>query len=90
VELPGARESDSALALLLEAAGIAHLLAGTAGMFGRAPLGRAAVQVEADLKAISRSDPLMGAGRAAQAIERLLEALLAPAAMAVPVPTPDA
>jgi PAS domain S-box-containing protein len=86
-QLPEVSNSDTALTMLREAASIAHVLAGTAGMFGRASLGKVAQQVDADLKAIARDDPLRGAGRAARALEPLLAALLAPAAPVVSVPT---
>jgi PAS domain S-box-containing protein len=75
-ELPGA-ENERAMQLMREAAGIAHVLAGTAGMFGRAPLGKVAQQVEADIKAISRDGSMLANHGAKQTIDKLIAALSA-------------
>jgi CheY-like chemotaxis protein len=77
-ELSGA-QSEAAAHLMREAAGIAHVLAGTAGMFGRAPLGKVAQQVEAELKAIACSQPTGRSARARQTVGCLVAALGAPA-----------
>jgi PAS domain S-box-containing protein len=70
-------ETKNALAtqLMREAAGIAHVLAGTAGMFGRAPLGRIALQVEAEIKRLSSADPILASESAKLAIDTLIAAL---------------
>ena len=62
----------TATAVLREAESIAHVLAGTAGMFGHSRLGKVARQVEAEIKAIAR-----GAAQAKvnPALERLVAAL---------------
>ncbi|HYN46699.1 MAG TPA: ATP-binding protein, partial [Allosphingosinicella sp.] len=73
-ELAGAR-GEAAAQLIREAAGIAHVLAGTAGMFGRAPLGRIAQQVDAEMKAIAGGGASGRNARATRAIGRLVEAL---------------
>jgi PAS domain S-box-containing protein len=76
-ELSGA-QSEAAAHLMREAAGIAHVLAGTAGMFGRAPLGKVAQQVEAELKAIACGQPTGRSARARQTVGCLVAALGAP------------
>jgi HPt (histidine-containing phosphotransfer) domain-containing protein len=68
-------EGEAVPQLIREAAGIAHVLAGTAGMFGRAPLGKVAQQVEAEIKAISKGDAMRAAERAKHAVGRLIAAL---------------
>ena len=75
-ELCGAGD-EAATQLLREAAGIAHVLAGTAGMFGQAPLGKIAHQVEAEIKAISRDDPNSANDKARLTIGKLVAALRA-------------
>jgi PAS domain S-box-containing protein len=75
-ELPRAEE-ERATQLMREAAGIAHVLAGTAGMFGRAPLGKIAQQVEAEIKAISADDPTLANQGAKRTIDKLIAALSA-------------
>jgi HPt (histidine-containing phosphotransfer) domain-containing protein len=58
-----------------EAQGVAHVLAGTAGMFGQAQLGQIARQVEAEIKAIPRDDPTIANDKAKLTIGRLVAAL---------------
>jgi HPt (histidine-containing phosphotransfer) domain-containing protein len=66
---------EASMILMREAAGIAHVLAGTAGMFGLAPLGKIAQQVEAEIKAIVYDESARTDATAAQAIEKLIAAL---------------
>jgi signal transduction histidine kinase/CheY-like chemotaxis protein len=73
-ELSGA-DAEAALQLMREAGGIAHVLAGTAGMFGRASLGKVAQLVEVELKEIACGQPTDRTARAGQAIGRLVTAL---------------
>ncbi len=68
-------EGEAAVQLMREAAGIAHVLAGTAGMFGRAPLGKVAQQVEAEIKAISKDDRPLANDRAKRTVDSLIAAL---------------
>jgi PAS domain S-box-containing protein len=68
---------EAAAPLMREAAGIAHVLAGTAGMFGQAPLGQIALQVEAEIKAISRGNPAVPHDRGQASIGKLVTALRA-------------
>jgi HPt (histidine-containing phosphotransfer) domain-containing protein len=72
--LRGLRRADplTARALLAEAEGIAHLLAGTAGMFGEADLANVARRAEAEIRAAQRAD---GKPDPRPAIERLIAAL---------------
>ena len=67
--------NELAAQLMREAAGIAHVLAGTAGMFGRAPLGKIALRVEAEIKKLSSADPLLAGDGARQQIDTLIAAL---------------
>jgi PAS domain S-box-containing protein len=62
--------------LLREAADIAHILAGTAGMFGKADLGELAGQVEGELRTSTEDDSASVTGLGA--IQRLIAALCAP------------
>ena len=62
----------TARALLAEAEGIAHVLAGTAGMFGEADLAAVARRAEAEIRAAQRAD---GEPDAKPAIEQLIAAL---------------
>jgi len=73
-ELVGA-QGEAAAQLMREAGGIAHVLAGTAGMFGRVPLGKIAQQADAEIKAIAGSGTSGRNARARRAIGRLVEAL---------------
>ncbi|MEO8454745.1 MAG: ATP-binding protein [Sphingomicrobium sp.] len=73
-ELAGA-DHEGALRMLREAMGIAHVLSGTAGMFGRAPLGKVAQQTEAELKFISKHPPEHPNAKATESIELLVAAL---------------
>jgi CheY-like chemotaxis protein/HPt (histidine-containing phosphotransfer) domain-containing protein len=70
-------EADPAVtkALLREAERIAHVLAGTAGMFGQNRLGKIARQAEAEIKSISRAP----SKKTNSALDRLVAALDAPA-----------
>jgi CheY-like chemotaxis protein len=68
-------EGEAATQLMRETAGIAHVLAGTAGMFGRAPLGKVAQEVEAEIKAIARGESIGRNDGARQVIGRLVDAL---------------
>jgi len=61
--------------LLREIAGIAHVLAGTAAMFGHGQLGSAARQVEAAINAISGDGPVLASARVNHTISRLTAAL---------------
>lgn len=70
-----AADGEAAAQLMREAAGIAHVLAGTAGMFGRAPLGKIAQQADAEIKAIAGGEAGGRNARAMRAIGRLVEAL---------------
>jgi PAS domain S-box-containing protein len=54
-ELAGAGDRQAS-ALLREAAGLAHILAGTAGMFGKAGLGDVAAEVEREIEMIGQSE----------------------------------
>jgi CheY-like chemotaxis protein/HPt (histidine-containing phosphotransfer) domain-containing protein len=73
-ELSGAEE-EVAAHLMREAQSVAHVLAGTAGMFGQAALGQIARQVEAEIKAIPRDDPTIANDKAKLTIGRLVAAL---------------
>jgi signal transduction histidine kinase/CheY-like chemotaxis protein/HPt (histidine-containing phosphotransfer) domain-containing protein len=68
-------KEDAATPLMREAAGIAHVLAGTAGMFGQAGLGNVAQQVEGEINAMSRDDPTPSKDKARQVIGKLVTAL---------------
>jgi PAS domain S-box-containing protein len=86
-ELSGA-DSGAAVQLMREAGGIAHVLAGTAGMFGRGALGKVAQLVEAQLKEIALGQPTNQAARACQAIGHLvteLDATASPSSARSPV-----
>jgi CheY-like chemotaxis protein len=61
--------------LMREAAGIAHVLAGTAGMFGRAPLGKIAQQVEAEIRRDPGTNAKHSGANAKRAIDKLIVAL---------------
>jgi PAS domain S-box-containing protein len=61
--------------LMREAAGIAHVLAGTAGMFGRAPLGKIAQQVEAEIRRDPGPHAKHSGASARRAIDKLIAAL---------------
>jgi PAS domain S-box-containing protein len=76
-------DQSSVPALLREAADIAHVLGGTAGMFGKADLGELAGQVEGELRASAqgRSAFVTGLG----AIQRLVAALCAPTSRHTPL-----
>jgi PAS domain S-box-containing protein len=76
VELAGA-DGERATSLLAEAAGIAHVLAGTAAMFGEAGLGELAHQVEHEIKAAAENGQQGPGDRALPSIERLSAALSA-------------
>jgi CheY-like chemotaxis protein len=72
----GAPDSPAAKAALREAETIAHVVAGSAGMFGQSRLGKVAREVEAEIKSIS----LHPAHRSAKPVlHRLIAALNAPA-----------
>ena len=72
----GAADSPAAKAALREAETIAHVVAGSAGMFGQSRLGKVAREVEAEIKSIS----LHPAHRSAKPVlHRLIAALNAPA-----------
>jgi PAS domain S-box-containing protein len=64
-----------ASALLREAAGLAHILAGTAGMFGKAGLGDLAAEVEREIKMIGQSEGDAKAGLAQAVIQGLIMAI---------------
>jgi CheY-like chemotaxis protein/HPt (histidine-containing phosphotransfer) domain-containing protein len=86
-ELSGA-DTGAAVQLMREAGGIAHVLAGTAGMFGRGALGKVAQLVESELKGIALAQPTDRTGKAGQAIGRLvaeLEATALPSSARSPV-----
>jgi signal transduction histidine kinase/CheY-like chemotaxis protein len=70
-ELAGAGEQQAS-ALLREAAGLAHILAGTAGMFGKAGLGNLAAEVEREIKRIGQSEDDARPGLAQAAIQGLI------------------
>jgi PAS domain S-box-containing protein len=73
-ELAGAGDRQAS-ALLREAAGLAHILAGTAGMFGKAGLGDLAAEVEREIKTIGRSEGEAKPGLAQAAIQNLIKAI---------------
>jgi signal transduction histidine kinase/CheY-like chemotaxis protein/HPt (histidine-containing phosphotransfer) domain-containing protein len=80
-------EGEAAAQLLREAAGIAHVLAGTAGMFGRASLGKVALQVEGEIKALATGNSGIAGDKAKATIGKLVDALRAtgqPASAAPP------
>jgi PAS domain S-box-containing protein len=64
-----------ASALLREAASLAHILAGTAGMFGKASLGDLAAEVEREIKMIGQSGGEAKPGSAQAAILGLILAI---------------
>jgi CheY-like chemotaxis protein/HPt (histidine-containing phosphotransfer) domain-containing protein len=70
-----AANDEEATPLMREAAGIAHVLAGTAAMFGQAPLGNVAHEMEIAIRAIASEDSSGRGIAAAEAIDRLLAAL---------------
>jgi CheY-like chemotaxis protein len=70
-----AADDEAVTRLLGEAASIAHVLAGTAGMFGQAGLGDLARQVEVEIKAIAGEDRGPAVDLALPAIFRLAAAL---------------
>jgi len=74
-ELTAAADESTKLLLMREAAGIAHVIAGTAGMFGRAPLGSVAQLVEAELKEVLANQPDGRDAWATRAVESLIAAL---------------
>ncbi len=69
-------QGEGTAQLLREAAGIAHVLAGTAGMFGRASLGKVALDVEAEIKALAGNSGSAN-DKAKATIGKLVEALRA-------------
>jgi signal transduction histidine kinase/CheY-like chemotaxis protein len=71
----GEADEGETTQLMREAAGIAHVLAGTAGMFGRAPLGKVAQQVEAGVKAIAVGEATGRNAKARETIDTLIAAL---------------
>jgi signal transduction histidine kinase/CheY-like chemotaxis protein/HPt (histidine-containing phosphotransfer) domain-containing protein len=73
VEL-GEADPAATKALLREAGRIAHVLAGTAGMFGQGRLGKIARQAEAEIKSVARAP----SRKANPALDRLVAALDAP------------
>jgi PAS domain S-box-containing protein len=74
VELAGAHDRQAS-SLLREAAGLAHILAGTAGMFGRARLGDLAAEVEREIKMIGQGEDEAKPGVAQAAIQSLIMAI---------------
>jgi HPt (histidine-containing phosphotransfer) domain-containing protein len=73
-ELAGADDLQAS-ALLREAASLAHILAGTAGMFGKASLGDLAAEVEREIKMIGQSGSEAKPGLAQAAILGLILAI---------------
>jgi PAS domain S-box-containing protein len=73
-ELAGA-DGRGVTALLRESASIAHILAGTAGMFGEADLGDLAAEVEREIKMIGETGDAGEAALTAAAIQGLIAAL---------------
>lgn len=74
----GGEGDRQASGLLREAAGLAHILAGTAGMFGRAGLGDLAAEVERKIKMIGQSESEAKPVLAQAAIQGLIIAIGAP------------
>jgi HPt (histidine-containing phosphotransfer) domain-containing protein len=73
-ELEGA-DDRQASALLGEAARLAHILAGTAGMFGKADLGDLAAEVEGEIETIGEGESDAMPGLAQAAIHNLIVAI---------------